>query len=58
MSLTQRIPELEAAPEPRESGVSASEGRPGTARSTPGSGEARFQLVAQAFPLVLGPYRA
>ena len=32
------MPELEAAPEPRESDVSASEGRPGPI--TPGAGEA------------------
>jgi excisionase family DNA binding protein len=35
MSLTQRIPELEAAPEPRESPVSAPEGRVGTEEVPP-----------------------
>jgi hypothetical protein len=61
-ALAARVPQLEAAPEPRESGVSASEGRPGTDPDR-GSGEARFQLVVQALLLAVlllavGPYRA
>ncbi len=47
------MPELEAAPEPRESDVSASEGRPGR---SPRSRRSRFQLVAQALLLAVGSY--
>ena len=38
MQMAQRIPELDAAPEPRESPETASDARDGVKKSAPGGG--------------------